>query len=322
MSGQQILRRAGTADDRSVRGRGGQRGPARRADRAGQARRGRGPRVRLVPGRRRAGQRAGCHRHRDPGRRPGRLPAVHRARSRRPGPVHGDARAAAARAGRPGAPVRGASAQRGRARGADRRGGWLPGRRADQRGGRDRRGLPGRPAGAGPGPSQPHRPVPARRAGRAAGGIPVPVHRPHRPVLGRGCGRWPGRPIPAWPRGCTRPCPARTTRRPRRSGCSPPWARTWSACPPCWRRSSYRRSTGRRAHPRLRPSPMAMSTVTQDSGGCPARCRSRRSPNLNVISDAERHRHQRSCLAVVRRELFSVGLARSLSWLGVSLSQR
>ena len=34
------------------------------------------------------------------------------------------------------------------------------------------RGLPGRPAGAGPGPSQPHRPVPAGRAGAPPEGYP------------------------------------------------------------------------------------------------------------------------------------------------------
>ena len=40
-----------------------------------------------------------------------------------------------------------------------------------------------------------------------------------------------------WPRASTPGCPARTSRRPRRSGCCAGWAPTWSACRRCWRRS-------------------------------------------------------------------------------------
>ena len=240
---------------RSVRGRGGERRAARRADRPARARRGRGPRVRLVPGRRRAGPRAGCHRDRGPGRRPGRLPALDRARSRRPGPVPGDAAAAAAGAGRPGAPVRRPSARRGRARRADRGRGRLPGRRADQRGGRDRARTTGSASRcwSGTTSTSPAGPRSPGRTGRRRGTRPG---SPTSPTCTRpGCGRWPGTPIPAWPRGCTRPCPARTTRRPRRSACSPPSARTWSACPPCWRRSPPATSARRCWPSRWSPTP-------------------------------------------------------------------
>ena len=114
--------------------------------------------------------RAGGHRDRGPGGRSGRVPAADRGRPRRGGPVDGRRRRLR-RAGvrRPGAPVRGPPARRGRARRPHRGRGRLPGGGADQRGGRDRGGLPGRPAGAGPRPPQPDRPLPAGRAGPPAG---------------------------------------------------------------------------------------------------------------------------------------------------------
>ena len=93
------------------------------------------------------------------------------------------------------------------------------GGRAHQRGGRDQRGLPGRPAGADPRPPEPDRPVPAVRPA-PAGRVPAAVRRPDRAVLGPAARAGPREPTPAWPRACTRRCPARTTRRRPRSGCS------------------------------------------------------------------------------------------------------
>ena len=158
---------------------------------------------------------------------PGFRPADGRG-ARRHDPLGARRRAPGAGAARPHPPVRGARRRAGGARGAHGRGRGLPHGRAHQRRGRHPAGDVGRRAGADRRPPQPDGDLPARR--RAASSTSPTSTRPP-------CAPAPGRSTRRSPKASTRACPGRTSRPPPRSGCCAGWARTWSACRPCWKPS-------------------------------------------------------------------------------------
>ena len=204
---------------------------------------------RLGAGRRRVRARP----RRDPGRR------RCRASPRRGAPDHrGTARSvsrrrpsAVSRAARAHPSLRGPRRGAGGARGPHRLRRGRGHGRAHQRRRRHRPRLRGRPAGADQRPPQPHRALPAGRAR---------VRRPHRRLRpGPARGRPPPRPD-AWPRASTPGSPGPTSRRPPRSGCCARWARTWSGCRRCWRRSRPGRRGRRVAGIALVSNPAAGTT--------------------------------------------------------------